>query len=99
MMEQQESDGDLQDLRQELARIVDAGVHFVKATDFLESDGPLILYKKLLPVWQAAATAQEIASTNAAQQHQLVTQAKACIQPGLNFFQQKFSVQFHKNSL
>ena len=24
-----------------------------------------------------------------------MTQAKACIQPGLNFYQQKFSIQFH----
>lgn len=31
---------------------------------------------------------------NAALQSQLVAQAKASVKPGLNFFQQKFSVQF-----
>ena len=97
---------DLQDLRLELAAIVDAGVYFVKATYYLEGDGPLIFscYEKLSAVSQAVAVghypsttavAQEIASGNAALQNQLVAQAKACIQPGLHFFQQKFSVQFH----
>ena len=97
---------DLQDLRLELAAIVDAGVYFVKATYYLEGDGPLIFscYEKLSAVSQAVAVghypittavAREIASGDAALQNQLVAQAKACIQPGLNFFQQKFSVQFH----
>ena len=40
------------------------------------------------------AFAREIAGGNAVTFNQLMTQAKACIQPGLNFYQQKFSVQF-----
>ena len=40
------------------------------------------------------AVAREIAGGNAVTYNQLMTQAKACIQPGLNFYQQKFSVQF-----
>ena len=33
-----------QDLRLELAAIIDAGVHFVNATYYLEGDGPLIFF-------------------------------------------------------
>ena len=40
------------------------------------------------------AFAREIAGGNAVAFNQRMTQAKACIQPGLNFYQQKFSVQF-----
>ena len=88
-----ENPQDLQDLRLELAAIVDAGVYFVKATYYLEGDGPLIFscYKKLSALSQAVAVghypvttavAWEIASGNSALQNQLVAQAKACIQPG-----------------
>ena len=81
---------DLQDLRLELAEIVDAGVYFVTTTYYLEGDEPLIFscYEKLSVVLQAVAVdhyptttadAREIASGNAALQNQLVTQAKACI--------------------
>lgn len=96
---------DLQDLRLELAVIVDAGVHFVKSTYNLEGDGPLIFscYEHLSAVAQAVgvghypctlAVAREIAHGDAALRARLIDQAKACIQPGLNFFQEKFSVQF-----
>ena len=34
---------------------------------------------------------------DAALQNRLITQAKDCVQPGLNFLQQKFNVQFLKN--
>ena len=46
---------DLQDLRLELAVIVDAGVQFVKATYYLEGDGPLIFscYERLSAVSNA----------------------------------------------
>ena len=46
-----------QDLRLELAAIVDAGVHFVKATYYLEGDGPLVFscYEKLSAVARAVA--------------------------------------------
>ena len=97
---------DRQKLRLELAALVDAGVHFVNATYYLEGDGPLIFtcYERLSAVTQAVAVdnypnttavAWEIASGNAVQFNRLMAQAKACIQPGLQFFQQKFSVQFH----
>lgn len=97
---------DLRDLRLELGIIVDAGVHFVKATYYLEGDGPLIFscYERLSAVVHAVgvahypstlAIAQEIANGDAVLQHQLITEAKACVQPGLIFFQEKFSVQFH----
>jgi len=100
-----ENPQDLQDLRLELAAIVDAGIHFVKATYNLEGDGPLIFscYQHLSAVAQAVgvghypctlAVAREIANGDAALQARLIVQAKACIQPGLNFFQAKFSVQF-----
>ena len=90
-----------QDLRLELAAIVDAGVHFVKATYYLEGDGPLIFscYEKLSAVARAVAVdnypntvavAREIANGNAALCSQLIARAKACIQPGLQFYQQKF---------
>ena len=71
---------DFQDLRLELASVVDAGAHFVSATYYLEGDTPLILtcYECLCSVASAVA----------------VEQATACIQPGLNFYQQKFSAQF-----
>ena len=46
-----------QDLRLELAASVDAGVHFVTATYYLEADGPLIFscYEKLSAVSRAVA--------------------------------------------
>lgn len=96
---------DAQDLRLELAAVVDAGVHFVSATYYLEGDTPLIFscYERLCSVAHAVAVehypnttavAREIAGGNAVTYNQLMTQAKACIQPGLNFYRQKFSVQF-----
>jgi hypothetical protein len=97
---------DAQDLRLELAAVIDAGVHFVSATYYLEGDGPLIFscYEKLSAVSRAVAVqhypnteavAREIANGNHEMYQQLMAQAKACIQPGLHFYQQKFSVQFH----
>ena len=41
------------------------------------------------------AVARKIAGGNVVQFNRLMAQAKACIQPGLQFFQQKLSVQFH----
>ena len=79
-----------QDLRFELAALVDAGVHFVNATYYLEGDGPLIFtfYERLSAVTQAVAVgnylnttavAREIAGGNAVLCNQLMAQAKACI--------------------
>ena len=95
-----------QDLLLELAALVDAGVHFVNATYYLEGDGPLIFtcYERLSAVTRAVAVgnypnttavAREIAGGNAVLCNQLMAQAKACIQPGFQFYHQKFSVQFH----
>ncbi len=89
----------------ELAALIDAGVHFVNATYYPEGDGPLIFscYERLSAVAQAVAVdhypntdavAREIANGNVAIHNQLMAQAKACIRPGLNFYQRKFSVQF-----
>lgn len=95
----------LQDLRLELAALVDAGVHFVNATYYLEGDGPLIFtcYERLSAVSHAVAVdhypntstvARQIAGGDATLCNQLISQAKACIKPGLQFYQQKFSGQF-----
>ena len=94
-----------QTLHLELAALIDAGVHFVNATYYLEGDGPLIFscYEHLSAVAQAVAVdhypnteavAREFADGNVARYNQLVMQAKSCIRPGLNFYQRKFSVQF-----
>lgn len=96
---------DAQDLCLELAAIVDAGVSFVTATYYLEGDGPLIFscYEHLSEVTNAVAVehlpktttvASEIADGNAEVYNQLIAQVKACIQPGLHFYLQKFNVQF-----
>ena len=96
-----------QDLRLELAAVIDAGMHFVNAIYYLEGDEPLIFscYDRLSAVARAVAVdhypnteavAREIASGNVAIYNQLMAQAKACIQPGLNFYQHKFSVQFRE---
>ena len=96
----------LQELRMELAALVDAGVHFIKATYYLEGDGPLIFtcYEKLSAVSRAVAVdnypntlavARESAGGNAALCNQLIARAKACFQPGLQFYQEKFSGQFY----
>ena len=96
---------DLQDLRLELRAMVDAGVHFVSATYYLEGDEPQIFtcYERLSAVAHAVgvghypytlAIAREIANGDAALQTRPADQAKACIQPGLTFFQEKFSVRF-----
>ena len=99
---------DLQDLRLELGVLVDIGVHFVNATYYLEGDGPLIFtcFERLSAVSQTVtgghypctlAIAREIANGDAALQNRLITQAKDCVKPGLNFFQHKFNVQFRTN--
>ena len=96
---------DLQDLRLELAVIVDAGVQFVKATYYLEGDGLLIFscYERLSAVTNAIAVAnfpstfaiaRQIANADFVAEKQLMAQAKACVQPRLLFYQEKFSVQF-----
>ena len=99
---------ELQQLRLELAVLVDAGVHFVTATYYLEGDGPLIFtcFERLSAVQHAVAVghypcteaiAREIAAGDAALKNRLITEAKACVRPGLNFFLEKFNTQFVTN--
>ena len=94
------------DLDIELADMIDAGKHFVQATFYLEGDGPLVFtcYERLSALAHAIATesypnteakARQHAGRNMALYNQIVAQAKACINPGFRFYQQKFSVQFH----
>ena len=97
---------DAADLELELAALIDGGVHFVSATYYLEGDGPLIFscYERLAAVSHAVAidsypnteaVARRLAAGNVAVFNQLVDKAKACIKPGLRFFQRKFSNEFH----
>ena len=90
----------------ELTATIDAGKHFVQATYYLEGDGPLVFtcYEHLFALAHAIdidsypnteAKARQHAGRNMALYNQLVAQAKACINPGFRFYQQKFSVQFH----
>ena len=69
----------------------------MNATYYLEGDGPLIFSHAVTVEHypNTAAVAREIADGNDAMYQQLMAHAKACIQPGLYFYQQKFSVQFH----
>lgn len=94
------------DLDIELAAMIDAGKHFVQATYYLEGDGPLVFtcYERLSALAHAIAIecypnteakARQHPGRNKALYNQLVAQVKACINPGLRFYQQKFSVQFH----
>ena len=94
------------DLDIELASTIDAGKHFVQATYFLEGDGPLVFtcYERLSALALAIviesypnteAKARQHAGRNMALYNQLVAQAKACINSGFRFYQQKFKVQFH----
>ena len=82
-------------------------MHFVNATYYL-GDGPLIFtcFERLSAVSYVVAVGhypctlaitREIAIGDAALQNRLITQAKDCVQPGLNFFQQKFNLQFLTN--
>ena len=92
------------DLQIELAAMIDAGKHFIQAAYYLEGDGPLVFsFYELLSALAHAIAIESYPNTEAkARQHsrgnialynQLVAQAKACINPGVRFYQQKFSVQ------
>ena len=94
-------------LKLELAITIDVGEHFVKATYFLEGDGTLVLscYEKLHAVARACqaphfpnvhTVAAAIAEENPAQNvAALEQQAKACVQPALDWFLRKFNVQLY----
>lgn len=94
-------------LKLELAATIDVGQHFVKATYFLEGDGPLTFsyYEKLGAVNQACqaphypnvhaiatAIAREDPSQNVAA---LERRAKACVELAITWFQRKFNVDLY----
>ena len=94
-------------LKLELAATIDVGEHFVKATYFLEGDGPLIFncYEKVSAVNQACqaphypnvhaiatAIAREDPGQNVAA---LERRAKACVEPAITWFQRKFNVDLY----
>ena len=85
-------------LKLELAATIDVGEHFVKATFFLEGDGPLVFacYEKLsavslfcqapcFPNVRAIATAvsEEYPGQNVIA---LERSAKACVEPAITWF-------------
>jgi len=89
----------------ELATTIDVGEHSVKATYFLEGDGPLIFscYEKVsavnqasqaphYPIVHAIAIAREDPSQNVAA---LERRAKACVEPAITSFWRKFNVNLY----
>ena len=97
----------LVNLKLELAVIIDVGEHFVKATYFLEGDGPLVVscYEKLQAVAEAcqapyfpnvravvAAIVNEDPNQRAAALEQ---RAKACVQPAIQWFLRKLNVDLN----
>lgn len=97
----------LMTLKLELAATTDVGEHFVKATYFLEGDGPLVFacYEKLSAVSQfcqaphfpnvraiATAIAEEDPGQNLAA---LERSAKACVGPAITRFLRKFNVDVY----
>ena len=100
LMEIFNSPGDSKDLELKLAAFVDGGNHFVSATYYLEGDGPLVFscYERLATVSNAVTVAaypnvegvaRRQAVGNLPVYNQLVAKAKACINPGLQFFSEK----------
>ena len=98
-------------LKLELAITIDLGEHFVKATYFLEGDGPLVFscYEKLSAVAEvcqaphfpnvraiAAAIAEEDPDQTAAA---LERRAKACVHPAIQWFLRKFNVDLYDTLL
>jgi len=86
-------------LKIELAAVVDWGESFVKATYNLEGDGPLAFtcYEAIQTVIKSIqvsnipnvqAVAKDI-SPNLTTQTRLITHAKQCVQPGLEYFKQQ----------
>ena len=94
-------------LKLELAATIDVGEHFVKATYFLEGDGPLVFtcYERLSAVSQfcqapcfpnvraiATAIAEEDPCQNVTA---LERSAKACAEPAMTWFWIKFKVDLY----
>ena len=96
----------LMNLKLELAGTIDVGEHFVKATYFLEGDGPLVFacYEKLSAVSQLCQApcflnVRAIATTISEDPCQNVTalerSAKACVEPAITWFLRKFNVDLY----
>ena len=84
-------------LKLQLAATIEVGEHFVKATYFLEEDGPLVFvyYEKLSAVSLraiATAIAEEDPGQNVAA---LERSAKACVEPATTWFLRKFDVDLY----
>ena len=94
-------------LKLELAGTIDVGEHFVKATYFLEGDGPLVFacYEKLSTVSQlcqapcflnVCAIATAISEEDPCQNvTALERSAKACVEPAITWFLRKFNVDLY----
>lgn len=91
-----------QDLRLQLAVVLDAGEPFVSRTYLLEGDGELVTlaYDYLQEVATACAlqhypitetVAHEMANGDAGVEQNLMTQAKQCVRPAIVYFQQRFN--------
>ena len=93
-------------LQVELAVVIDVGEHFVKATYSLEGDGPLVFSCfEVLSAVNASIHAAHMPNTQAVVQRliratgrgstisaqQWLMYAKKCVEPGLNYFQKKFT--------
>ena len=89
-------------LQVELAAVIDAGEPFVKATYVLEGDGPLALkcYEVVSRLFAGIhvqhfpnllAVAQVISGGNPTRKQQWVDYGKACVAPGIKYFNDKFS--------
>ena len=94
-------------LQLQLAAIVDVGHHFVTATYYLEGDGPLVFscHEKLQAVAEACrvphfpnvrAVSTAIATEDPTQNVATLEQrARACVDPAIQWFLQKFNVQLY----
>ena len=88
-------------LQVELAVVIDAGEPFVKATYLLEGDGPLALkcYEIVNNLFAGIhiqhfpnlAVARTISPGSASRRQQWIDYRKACVAPGLRYFNEKFS--------
>ena len=88
-------------LKMELAAVIDVGTYFVKGTYNLEGDGVLVVncYEELLKIRAAVhtryypnvgAVARQASPSSSAHQRQLIDYALSCVQPGLQYFHEKF---------
>ena len=86
----------------EMAATVDVMEPFVKATYFLEGDGPLALhaYEHMSLLFSAVSTqhypnvvsiAKALSNGNKSHEQQLLAYAESCVQPAYAYFREKFA--------